>query len=100
MSSISVQRLARFFGTPTRYGLLPSTFIYLSIYISNYLSILGEGGECTMLKQHQLDTVCSPQPDKDDDTGSVGSASGGSAAAGGSTSPPDSPAVIPITQVI
>ena len=53
-----------------------------------------------MLKQHQLDTVCSPQPDKDDDTGSVGSASGGSAAAGGSTSPPDSPAVIPITQVI
>jgi len=73
--------------------LLASADGYFYVY-----NIPGEGGECTMLKQHQLDTVCSPQQDKDDDTGSVGSASGGSAAAGGSTSPPDSPAVIPITQ--
>ncbi len=53
--------------TPTRHCLLLSVYssiylsinIYSSIYLSMiYLSILGEEGECTMFKQHHIDTVC------------------------------------------
>ena len=45
-----------------------------------------------MLKQHQLDTVCSTQ-ERDEDLPPAATAT-----AAGGTSPPDSPAVIPITQ--
>jgi autophagy-related protein 18 len=70
--------------------LLASADGYFYVY-----NIPGEGGECTMLKQHQLDTVCSPQDGGEDESPTAGSAG---STGGGSASPPDSPAVIPITQ--
>jgi len=45
-----------------------------------------EGGECTMLKQHKLDTECSIQEPAEDGSGLK------------TFSPGDSPAVIPVTQ--
>jgi len=45
-----------------------------------------EGGECTMLKQHKLDTECSIQEPSEDGSGLK------------TFSPGDSPAVIPVTQ--
>jgi len=68
--------------------LLASADGYFYVY-----NIPGDGGECTMLKQHQLDTVCAPPDREQQDSPSVTPASPGSGA-----TPPDSPAVIPITQ--
>jgi len=64
--------------------LLASADGYFYVY-----NIPGDGGECTMLKQHQLDTVCAP-PDRDQQESVTPPGSG--------ATPPDSPAVIPITQ--
>ena len=43
------------------------------------------GGDCVMVKQHRVDPECSD-------------GAGGVSAAGASVTPPDSPAVIPVTQ--
>lgn len=67
--------------------LLASADGYFYVY-----NIPGEGGECTMLKQHQLDTVCSTQ-ERDEDLPPAAEST-----TVGSSSPLDSPAVIPITQ--
>eukprot|EP00088_Acartia_fossae_P022134 TRINITY_DN2340_c0_g3_i1.p1 TRINITY_DN2340_c0_g3~~TRINITY_DN2340_c0_g3_i1.p1 ORF type:complete len:440 (+),score=77.95 TRINITY_DN2340_c0_g3_i1:218-1537(+) len=77
--------------------LLASADGYFYVY-----NIPGEGGECTMLKQHQLDTVCSSQDQgsqglDDDDTISVGPGGSANKSAAGSPPPDSSPAVIPIT---
>ncbi|XP_023328366.1 WD repeat domain phosphoinositide-interacting protein 2 [Eurytemora carolleeae] len=54
-----------------------------------------EGGECTMIKQHKLDTECTIQDvDGKDCKGEEGGGGGDK-----TYSPPDSPAVIPVTQV-